>query len=191
MTLLPSSTTDWEATLPIQLLRLMLMLRSSPRSPPCPTLWLSPLTPTSLPPLPPTSPPQLSELTTLLSPSSRESQLMEPRPSADLSGPTRLSTSQLFTKPAPTPSRLFPRLLLPQSMVFLMFQLLLMLPPQLPMLLMLLPQLPMLLMLLPQLPTLLMLLSQLLLDMLAILVMLLVLDMLVMDMPVTDMLFKQ
>merc|ERR1740137_84552 len=151
----------------------MLMLRSSPRSPPWPTLWLAPIATHS--------PPQLSELTTLLSPSSRESQLMEPRPSADLSGPTRLSTSQLFTKPAPTPSRLFPRLLLPQSMVFLMSQLLLMLPPQLPMLLMLLPQLPTLLMLLPQL----------LLDMLAILVMLLVLDMLVMDMPVTDMLFKQ
>merc|ERR1739838_1282246 len=130
-----------------------------------------------------------SELTTLPSPSSRTSPPTAPRPSMDLSGPTRLSTSQLFTKPAPTPSRLFLRLSLPQSMLSLRSQLLLMLLlPQLLMLLTLLPQLLMLLMLLPQLLMLLMLLPQLhmLLDMLAILVMLLVLDM-----PVTDMLLKQ
>merc|ERR1712212_1323279 len=81
---------------------------------------------------------------------------MEPSTSPDLSVPTRLSTSQLSTRPAPTLSRLFPRLLPPQSTLLLRFLLLLMLQPQLPMLVMLLPQLLMLVMLLPQLPTLLM-----------------------------------
>merc|ERR1711982_16056 len=90
----------------------------------------------------------------------------------DQSAPTRLSTSQLFTRPAPTQSRLFPRLLPPLSTLSPMSQLLLMLLPLLPLLLMLLPQL-LLLMLLPQwlmlltllppLPTLLTLLPQLLL----------------------------
>merc|ERR1719474_777634 len=77
---------------------------------------------------------------------------MEPSTSLDLSAPTRLSTSQLSTRPAPTLSRLFP----PQSMLLLRFLLLLMLLPQLLMLdmLLLLPLLPMLVMLLPPLPTL-------------------------------------
>merc|ERR1739838_664246 len=136
MTLLPSSTTGWEATLPTLPLRLMLSLRSSPRS---------------QPPLPPTSLPPLSRPTTLPSPSSRTSPPTEPSTSPDLSVLTRLSTSQLSTRPAPTLSRLFPRLLLPQSMLSPMSQLLLMLLPQLPMLLMLLPLLPTLLTLLPQL----------------------------------------
>merc|ERR1719340_234277 len=83
---------------------------------------------------------------------------MEPRLSLDLSVPTRLSTSQLSTKPVPTPSRLFPRLLLPQFTLSLMPQLLLPMLPQL--LLLMLPQLPMLLMLMPQLPMLLLLMPQ-------------------------------
>merc|ERR1712106_862102 len=177
MTLLPSSTTGWEATLPTLPLRLMLSLRSSPRSPPCPTPWLRPLIPTSQPQLPPISLPQLSRPTTLPSPSSRTSLPSEPRLSADPSVPPRLSTSQLFTKPAPTPSRLFPRLWPPQFTLWLRFQLLLMLLP----LLLMLPMLPPLLLL--DMP-----------DMLVTSVMLLVLDMLVMDMldtPVTDMLLKQ
>merc|ERR1719320_537822 len=146
----------------------MLLLRSSPRSPPCPTLLLRPPTPTSPPPLPPTSLPPLSRPTTLPSPSSRTSPHMEPSTSLDQSAPTRLSTSQLSTRPAPTQSRLFPRLLPPLSTLCPMSQLLLMLLPPLLLLLMLLPQwlmlltlLPPLLMLLPLLPTLLMLLPQL------------------------------
>merc|ERR1719153_150907 len=77
---------------------------------------------------------------------------MEPRPSLDPSVPTRPSTSQLSTKPVPTPSRLFPRLLLLQSTLSLRFQLPLPTLPQLP--LPTLPQLllPMVLMLMPQLP---------------------------------------
>merc|ERR1712212_453880 len=115
-------------------------------------------------------PAPLSRPTTLPSPSSRTSPPTEPSPSPDLSVPTRLSTSQLSTRPAPTLSRLFPRLLPPQSTLSPMSQLLLMLLPQLPLLLtpllpllllMLLPQLPTLLMLLPLLPTLLTLLPQL------------------------------
>merc|ERR1719187_582275 len=75
---------------------------------------------------------------------------MEPRPSLDPSVPTRPSTSQLSTKPIPTPSRLFPRLLLHQSTLSLRFQLPLPTLPQLllPMVLMLMPQLPMVLTLL-------------------------------------------
>merc|ERR1739838_882593 len=139
MTLLPSSTTGWEATLPTLPLRLMLSLRSSPKSPPWPTPWLRPLIPTSQPQLPPTSPPQLSRPTMLPSPSSRTSLPSEPRLSADPSVPTRLSTSQSFTKPAPTQSRLFPRLWPPQFTELPMSQLLPSTPPQLLMLLMLLP----------------------------------------------------
>merc|ERR1711909_143392 len=69
----------------------------------------------------------------------------EPSPLLDPSVPTRPSTSQLSTKPVPTPSRLFPRLLLLQSTLLLRFQLLLPTLPQLllPMLLMPMPQLPM------------------------------------------------
>merc|ERR1719500_1468819 len=75
---------------------------------------------------------------------------MEPRPSLDPSVPTRPSTSQLSTKPVPTPSRLFPRLLLLQSTLSLRFQLLLPMLPQLllPTVLMPMPQLPMVLTLL-------------------------------------------
>merc|ERR1719341_22407 len=131
----------------------MLSLRSSPKSLPCPTPLLRPLIPTSPPQLPPTSPPLSSRLTTLPSPSSRESQLMEPSRSLDPSVPTRLSISQLSTKPVPTPSRLFPRLLPPQSTLLLRFQLPPMLLLQLPLLL---PQLLMLLTLPPQLLMLLM-----------------------------------
>merc|ERR1719341_4712 len=131
----------------------MLSLRSSPKSLPCPTPLLRPLIPTSPPQLPPTSPPLSSRPTTLPSPSSRESLLMEPSRSLDPSVPTRLSTSQLSTKPVPTPSRLFPRLLPPQSTLLLRFQLppmlLLQLPLLLPQLLMLLTPLPQLLLLLP------------------------------------------
>merc|ERR1712153_55947 len=72
-------------------------------------------------------------------PSSRTSLPSEPRLSADPSVPTRLSTSQLFTKPAPTPSRLFPRLWPPQFTVLPMSQLPPFTLPQLLMLLMLLP----------------------------------------------------
>merc|ERR1711962_1868316 len=101
--------------------------------------------------------------------SSRTSPPTEPSTSLDLSAPTRLSTSQLSTRPAPTLSRLCPRLLPPQPTLSPMSQLLLMLLPPLPLLLtlllpllmlmllllmllllMLLPQLPMLLTLLPQ-----------------------------------------
>merc|ERR1712106_924859 len=139
MTLLPSSTTGWEATLPTLPLRLMLLLRSSPRSPPCPTPWLRPPIPTSPPQLPLTSLPQLSRPIMLPSPSSRTFLPSEPSTSVDQSVPTRLSTSQLFTKPAPTPSRLFPRLWPPQFMVLPMSQLLPFTLPQLLMLLMLLP----------------------------------------------------
>merc|ERR1712086_38568 len=74
---------------------------------------------------------------------------MEPSTSPDQSVPIRLSTSQSFTRPGPTPSRPCPRLLLPQSTLSNMSQLLLTLLPQLPMPLMLLPQLPT-----PELPTL-------------------------------------
>merc|ERR1711913_79525 len=84
---------------------------------------LRPPTPTSPPPLPPTSLHPSSRPTTLLSLSSRMSPPMEPRPSLDPSVPTRPSTSQLSTKPVPTPSRLFPRLLLLQSTLSLRFQL--------------------------------------------------------------------
>merc|ERR1719341_1160251 len=127
----------------------MLSLRSSPKSLPCPTPLLRPLILTSPPQLPPTSPPLSSRPTTLPSPSSRESQLMEPSRSLDPSVPTRLSISQLSTKPVPTPSRLFPRLLPPQSTLLLRFQLPPMLLLQLPMLLTPPPQLLMLLMPLP------------------------------------------
>merc|ERR1719445_1308360 len=93
----------------------------------------------------------------------------EPSTSLDQSAPTRLSTSQLSTRPAPTQSRLFPRLLPPLSTLSPMSPLLLMSLPLLPLLLTLLlpwlllmwlPQLLMLLTLLPQLPTLLTLLPQ-------------------------------
>merc|ERR1712088_189870 len=85
---------------------------------------------------------------------------MEPRLSLDPSVPIRPSTSQLSTKPVPTPSRLFPRLLLLQSTLSLRFQLPLPTLPQLPLptlpqlLLPTLPQLllPMVLTLMPQLP---------------------------------------
>merc|ERR1712088_1289011 len=83
---------------------------------------------------------------------------MEPRLSLDPSVPIRPSTSQLSTKPVPTPSRLFPRLLLLQSALSLRFQLPL---PTLPQLLLpTLPQLllPMVLTLMPHLPMVLMLL---------------------------------
>merc|ERR1712123_389163 len=148
----------------------MLSLRSSPKSLPCPTPWPRPLTPISHPQLAPSSLPLSSRPITLPSPSSRTSPPMEPSTLPDQSVPTRLSTSQLFTRPGPTPSRPCPRLLLPQSTLSHMSQLLLTLLPQLPMPLMLLPQLPtpelptldlptvpmpMVLMLLPQLPLLL------------------------------------
>merc|ERR1712128_181342 len=165
MTLLLLSTTGSEGTLPTPLPRLMLSLRSSPKSLPLPTPWLKPLTPTSHPQLAPSSLPLSSRPITSPSPSSRTSPPMEPSTSLDQSVPTRLSTSQLFTRPGPTPSRPCPRLLLPQSTLSNMSQLLLTLLPQLPMPLMLLPQLPtpelptvpmsMVLMLLPQLPLLL------------------------------------
>merc|ERR1712183_770776 len=110
---------------------------------------------------------------------------MEPSTSPDLFVLTRLSTSQLSTRPAPTLSRLFPRLLLPQSTLSPMSQLLLMLLPQLPLLAM--QQLPllmlvMLVMLLPPLPTLLMLLP--------LLPMLDMPDMLVLVLPDMDMPLK-
>merc|ERR1712106_977425 len=85
---------------------------------------------------------------------------MEPSTSPDQSVPIRLSTSQSFTRPGPTPSRPCPRLWLPQSTLSNMSQLLLTLLPQLPMLqlptldLPMVPM-PMVLMLLPQLPLLL------------------------------------
>merc|ERR1712123_542411 len=69
----------------------------------------------------------------LPSPSSRTSPPMEPSTLPDQSEPTRLSTSQSFTRPGPTPSRPCPRLLLPQSTLSNTFQLLLTLLPQLPM----------------------------------------------------------
>merc|ERR1712098_965034 len=81
----------------------------------------------SQPPLPPTSPPPLSRPTTSPSPSSRTSPPTEPRPSPDPSVLTRPSTSLLSTRPAPTPSRLSPRLLPPLSTLSPMSQLLLML----------------------------------------------------------------
>merc|ERR1711892_1660156 len=129
------------------------------------TPWPRPLTPTSHPQLAPSSLPLSSRPITLPSPSSRTSPPMEPSTSPDQSVPIRLSTSQSFTRPGPTPSRPCPRLLLPQSTLSNMSQLLLTLLPQLPMPLMLLPQLPtldlptlpmpMVLMLRPQLPLLL------------------------------------
>merc|ERR1712128_130690 len=165
MTLLLLSTTGLEATLPTPLPRLMLSLRSSPKSLPWPTPWLRPLTPTSHPQLAPSSLPLSSRPITSPSPSSRTSPPMEPSTLPDQSVPIRLSTSQLFTRPGPTPSRPCPRLLLPQSTLSYMSHLLLTLLPQLPMPLMLLPQLPtpelstvpmpMVLILLPQLPLLL------------------------------------
>merc|ERR1712128_244682 len=162
MTLLLLSTTGLEATLPTPLPRLMLSLRSSPKSLPLLTPWLRPLTPTSHPQLAPSSLPLSSRPITSPSQSSRTSPPMEPSTLPDQSVPTRLSTSQSFTRPGPTPSRPCPRLLLPQSTLSIR--------PQLPMPLMLLPQLPtpelptldlpmvptpMVLMLLPQLPLLL------------------------------------
>merc|ERR1712106_211366 len=125
-----------------------------------PTPWPRPLTPTSHPQLAPSSLPLSSRPITLPSPSSRTSPPMEPSTLPDQSVPTRLSTSQSFTRPGLTPSRPCPRLLLPQSTLSHMSQLLLMLLPQLPtpglptldlptvpmpMVLMLLPQLPLLL----------------------------------------------
>merc|ERR1719210_2111309 len=123
--------------------------RSPPRSPPSPTLWLRPPTPTSLPPLPPTSQPPLSRPTTLPSQSSRTSPPTEPRPSMDQSEPTKPSASQSFTRPELTPSRPSAKLSTPQSTLLARSQLLLSMPPQL----MLLPQLllPVTVMLLPQL----------------------------------------
>merc|ERR1712106_380084 len=119
-----------------------------------------PLTPTSHPQLAPSSLPLSSRPITSPSPSSRTSPPMEPSTSPDQSVPIRLFTSQSFTRPGPTPSRLCPRLLLPQPTLSNTFQLLLMLLPQLPT-----PELPtldlpmvpmpMVLMLLPQLPLLL------------------------------------
>merc|ERR1712128_140375 len=160
MTLLLLSTTGLEATLPTPLPRLMLSLRSSPKSLPCPTPWPRPLTPTSHPQLAPSSLPLSSRPITSPSPSSRTSPPMEPSTLPDQSVPIRLSTSQSFTRPGPTPSRPCPRLLLPQSTLSNMSQLLLTLLPQLPT-----PELPTLdlptvpmptvLMLLPQLPLLL------------------------------------
>merc|ERR1719419_1149529 len=140
MILHPLSTTDLEETLLTPPLRLMPSLRSSPRSPPCPTQWLRPPTLTSLPQLPPTSPPPLSRPTTLLSQSSRTSLPSEPRLSLDPSVLTRLFTSQLSTRPALTPSRLSHRLLPPLSTLLLRSQLLLPMLPQLPPLPTLLPQ---------------------------------------------------
>merc|ERR1712128_274045 len=142
MTLLPLSTTGLEATLPTPLPRLMLSLRSSPKSLPLPTPWPRPLTPTSHPQLAPSSLPLSSRPITLPSPSSRTSPPMEPSTLPDQSVPTRLSTSQSFTRPGPTPSRPCPRLLLPQSTLSNRSQLLLTLPPQLLMLLMPLPRRP-------------------------------------------------
>merc|ERR1712106_583937 len=107
--------------------------------------WPGPLTPTSHPQLAPSSLPLSSRPITSPSPSSRTSPPMEPSTSPDQSVPIRLSTSQSFTRPGPTPSRLCPRLLLPQSTLSNTFQLLLTLLPQLPMPHMLLPQLPLLL----------------------------------------------
>merc|ERR1711892_1594115 len=113
------------------------------------TPWLKPLTPTSHPQLAPSSLPPSSRPITSPSPSSRTSPPMEPSTLPDQSVPTRLSPSQSFTRPGPTPSRPCPRLLLPQSMLSNRSQLLLTLLPQLLMLLMPLPLLLMLLMLLP------------------------------------------
>merc|ERR1712042_172807 len=111
-------------------------------SPPLPTPWLRPPTPTSQPQLPPTSPPQSSRPPTLLSQSSRTSPPTEPRPSTDPSEPTRPSASQSFMRPEPTPSRPSARLSTPQSTPSPRSQLLLMLLPQLLLpVLMLLPQL--------------------------------------------------
>merc|ERR1712106_695760 len=104
MTLLPLSTTGLEATLPTPLPRLMLLLRSSPKSLPCPTPWLRPLTPISHPQLAPSSLPLSSRPITSPSPSSRTSPPVEPSTLPDRSVPTRLSTSQSFTRPGPTPS---------------------------------------------------------------------------------------
>merc|ERR1711982_134292 len=100
--------------------------------------------------LPPTSQPPLSRPTTLPSPSSRTSPPTEPRPSTDQSEPTRLSASQLFTRPELTPSRPSAKLSTPQSTLLARSQLLLSMLPQL---LLLLQQLllPVMVMLLPQL----------------------------------------
>merc|ERR1712042_77325 len=111
-------------------------------SPPLPTPWLRPPTPTSQPQLPPTSPPQSSRPPTLLSQSSRTSPPTEPRPSTDPSEPTRPSASQSFMRPEPTPSRPSARLSTPQSTPSPRSQLPLMPLPQLLLpVLMLLPQL--------------------------------------------------
>merc|ERR1712128_204286 len=154
-----------------------------------PTPWPRPLTPTSHPQLALSSLPLSSRPITLPSPSSRTSPPMEPSTLPDQSVPTRLSTSQLFTRPGHTPSRPCPRLLLPQSTLSNRSQLLLTLLPQLLMLLMPRPLLLMLLMLLPPLLMLDMLdtlVTQLPLDMLDMLVSV----MLVSVLPDTDMLFK-
>merc|ERR1712106_1202072 len=94
-----------------------------------------PLTPTSHPQLAPSSLPLSSRPITSPSPSSRTSPPMEPSTLPDQSVPIRLSTSQSFTRPGPTPSRPCPRLLLHQSTLSHMSQLLLTLLPQLPLLL--------------------------------------------------------
>merc|ERR1712106_515424 len=94
----------------------------------------------SHPQLAPSSLPLSSRPITSPSPSSRMSPPMEPSTLPDQSVPTRLSISQSFTRPGPTPSRPCPRLLLHQSTLSNMSQLLLTLLPQLPMPLMLLPQ---------------------------------------------------
>merc|ERR1719210_556541 len=137
--------------------------RSPPRSPPSPTLWLRPPTPTSLPPLPPTSPPQASRPPTLPSQSSRTSPPTEPRQSTDPSEPTRPSASQLFTRPELTPSRLSAKLSTPQSTLLARSQLLLSMLPQLLLLPQLLPLLVPMLLLQLLLPVTVMLLPQLLL----------------------------
>merc|ERR1712128_38206 len=106
-----------------------------------PTPWPRPLTPTSHPQLALSSLPLSSRPITLPSPSSRTSPPMEPSTLPDQSVPTRLSTSQLFTRPGHTQSRPCPRRLLPQSTLSNRSQLLLTLLPQLLTLLMLLPPL--------------------------------------------------
>merc|ERR1712042_131942 len=99
-------------------------------SPPLPTPWLRPPTPTSQPQLPPTSPPQSSRPPTLLSQSSRTSPPTEPRPSTRLSTPqsTPSPRSQLLLMPLP---QLLPPvlMLLPQLLLLTVMPLLSQLPP--------------------------------------------------------------
>merc|ERR1712123_335941 len=97
MTLLPSSTTDWEVTLPTPLLR---------------------PTPTSPPPLPHTSHLPLSGPPMLLSPSSRTSPPLDVRLLLDPREPSRRSPSPSSTRPRPTPSSRLPPPSTPQSTLF-------------------------------------------------------------------------